>query len=303
MDGDICVIGSLNMDFIVETTRAPEAGETIVGKTFTQLAGGKGANQAYTIGKLGSKVNMIGACGSDSHGQKLLDNLSSNGVNVEDIYKLKDSTGIAFITVEDNSENRIVIIPGANKLLTPQKIKEKKAVIESSSILLIQLEIPVESVVQAVKIANSSGVKVVLDPAPVKKLPLSIYNKIDYLLPNEGELDLLVKRYNLNSEQEKVKKLLNLGVGAVLVTKGDEGVSYYDEKKQQKYNAQKVKAVDTTAAGDAFAGAFTFGIHQKWSLDKSINFGNKVAGITVTKLGAQISIPNRDDLENYSKRR
>jgi len=298
MGGDICVMGSLNMDLVIETLRVPHSGETIISKSFNQIPGGKGANQAYAVGKLGGKVKMIGACGLDSYGDKLLKNLQSGGVNIDNVYRLHDTTGVALITVEENGENRIMLVPGANFQVTPGKIDQKSKIIESASYLLLQLEVPVESVVRAIEIARNKT-KVILDPSPVRKIPERVYQNIDYILPNEGELDLLISSYKLKSEKEKTDQLLELGVGAVIVTKGSRGIAFYSKDIYKTYQRLRVEAVDTTAAGDAFAGAFVFGLQQDWTEEEAIKFAIKVAGVSVTKLGAQTSIPDYQEVEKF----
>ncbi len=299
MKQDILVVGSMNMDLVVEAERYPDAGETILGNNFEQTPGGKGANQAVSIGKLKGNVGFIGACGEDYFGDELLTRMKQNGVEVEKVFRAKESTGVANITVEKQGVNRIIVVQGANKCLTPDLIDEFKEEIKKAEIILIQLEIPIETVLQVIELAHKLGTKVILDPAPAQNLPKNIYSKIDYLLPNEGELDQLVADYNLKTETEKINQLLNWGVGTVLVTKGKEGISVYDSQKKEDYQAIELEAVDTTGAGDAFAGAFAFGLKNNYSLRKAVQFANIVAGFSTTKLGAQRSFPDLSELEEF----
>lgn len=303
MDNDILVVGSMNMDLIVQTNRYPQQGETIFGNDFKLVPGGKGANQALAIGKLGGSVSFIGACGNDYFGDMLLASLKEGKVNVDNVCKVKEHTGIASITVEKNGDNRIIVAQGANSKLTPEIIDAMEKKISRAKIILLQLEIPLETVVRTINIAYSYQTKVILDPAPAQRLPEDIFRKIDYLLPNEGELDLLMRDHCFLHSNEKIDKLLSCGVGTVLVTKGDKGVSLYAKDKQATYQATKVDAVDTTAAGDAFAGAFAYGLQRRWDEDKAIKFANFAAALAVTKLGAQSSLPSREEVIGFIRGR
>ncbi|AZR73752.1 ribokinase [Anoxybacter fermentans] len=301
MKNDILVVGSMNMDLVVQTDRYPKKGETIIGNDFKLVPGGKGSNQALTIGKLGGNVSFIGACGKDYFGDILLSSLKKGGVNTDAVYRLEESTGIAAITIEKNGDNRIIIVQGANSKLTPEMIDTLKNKISRAKIVLLQLEVPLETVIHTIELAHQYNTKVILDPAPARKLPENIYHKIDYLLPNEGELDLLLKDYNLPTLEDKVAQLLDWGVGAVLVTRGEKGISLYTKGMQKTFEAIKVEVVDTTAAGDAFAGAFSLGLYRNWSIEESINYARIVAALTVTKLGAQSSLPDISEVEKFKK--
>lgn len=297
----ILVIGSMNMDLVVQTKRAPEEGETIIGENFTQIPGGKGANQALTVGKLGGDVNFIGACGKDDFGNRLLESLNDGNVKIDQVFKVNDITGIANIILEESGENRIIVVPGANYKLSLDLIDEIEEEIKKAEIILLQLEIPLETVIKIINLAYKYNTKIVLDPAPAQKLPNELYGKIDFLLPNGGELSLLLKDYDLNTVEEKIEKLLELGVGKVLITKGEDGISMYSKNKNKNYPAVKVKAVDTTAAGDSFAGAFVYGIAEGWREEKAIKYAIIVSALVVTKLGAQSSLPSKKDVDKFKK--
>ncbi len=301
MKNSILVIGSMNMDLVVQTDSYPQKGETLVGNNFHQAPGGKGANQALAAGKLGGGVDFIGACGDDAFGEQLLTSLESGGVNTEGVYRLEESTGIASITVEADGDNRIIIVPGANGQLIPELIDNYKAKIEEAELILLQLEIPINTIEHIIEVAADYGTKILLDPAPVKQLAPEIYQDIDYLLPNEGELDSLVPE--LDGVEAKVNKLLSLGVDKVLLTKGAEGVTLYSGQDQTDYSAIKVNPVDTTAAGDAFAGGFAYSLQQGWSEGEAIKFANWVASLSVTTEGAQPSLPTGKEVRKFKQKR
>ena len=264
---DIVVVGSMNMDFVFSVERYPQQGETIIGNRFAITPGGKGANQAAAIGKLGGNVSFVSARGSDIYGDELLANLKRSGVNVDKVFRFEDTTtGVAAITVERKGENRIIVVPGANNKLSPSAIDQFKDVISKAQVVLVQLEIPLETVTKTIEIAHAYQTKVVLDPAPATELPEEIYQKIDYLLPNEWEISQLCKRYHLETENEKINKLLDLGVGGIVITKGERGVTYHTKDKIIEQAAIEAEVVDTTGAGDAFAGGFVVGLHNGWEI-------------------------------------
>ncbi len=292
----ILVVGSMNMDFVITTDRYPEEGETITGHDFNQIPGGKGANQATAAAKLGGEVDFISACGQDIFGEKLLQTLENNGVNVSKVFQLDINTGIANIIIDKDGNNKIIIIPGANGQLTPEMIKKVETKFEKANYVMLQLEIPLETVICSIEMAKKYGAKVILDPAPARELPETIYKNIDYLLPNEIELNSLLKNRNMN-DQEKARHLLKLGVNRVIVTQGEKGVTVYSNKDEKSYKAEKVKAVDTTAAGDAFAGGLAYGLDKGWNEEAAVEFANKVAAFSVSKLGAQSSLPTLAEIK------
>mgnify|MGYP000845326438 CR=1 FL=1 len=295
---DIVVVGSMNMDFVFSVERYPQRGETITGNRFMITPGGKGANQAASIAKLGGKVSFVGARGNDINGEELMANLKDLGVNVENVLCFEDTTtGVAAITLESKGENRIIIVPGANNKLSLSTVEHFREAIRKAQVVLLQLEIPLETVIKTIEIAHDYQTKVVLDPAPAKELPEEIYQKIDYLLPNEGEINQLCKRYNLETEKEKIHKLLDLGVGSIIITKGEQGAIYYARDQIIQQPAIKTKVVDTTGAGDAFAGGFAFGLQKGWEIKDIMKFASCVAGLSVTKHGAQNSAPTMAEVE------
>ncbi|SHM47391.1 ribokinase [Halanaerobium congolense] len=296
----ILVIGSMNMDLVVETERYPEEGETIIGGEFQQIPGGKGANQALAAAKLGKDVEFIGACGDDSFAPKLKSSLKNGGAKIDHIFEIEGvSTGVAVITVDKNGNNRIIVSPGANYELLPEKIEKIRDKIIEAEIILLQLEIPLNTIEKIVEIASKNKTKIILDPAPAQKLSDSILEKIDYLLPNEGELDLLLKDIKTKSRSEKIKLLLEKGVKNIVVTEGEKGINYYGQEKEIHLDTLKVKAVDTTAAGDVFAGAFAASLTAEKDLEKALQFAVQAAAYSVTKIGAQSSIPDKKELTEF----
>lgn len=296
---DILVIGSMNMDLVVKADRYPVNGETVIGSDFQQIPGGKGANQACAIAKLGGKVGFIGACGEDEYGKQLLTNLENCGVDTGFIETVDKSTGIAAITVEKNGDNRIIIIPGANKEVSPNIIENNKNYIKKANIILLQLEIPLNTVIYTIKMAKKYNKTVILDPAPARKLPINIYNMIDFILPNEVEIEGLIPDENLIGTDTKVKRLLELGIKNVILTQGSSGVTLYTNNRKNHYSAEKLEVMDTTAAGDAFAGAFAHYLNLNYSIEEAIKYANIAAGLTVTKLGAQSSLPDEKTINEY----
>lgn len=297
----IVVIGSLNMDIVLETPRMPQIGETIAGSNISFVPGGKGANQAYAIGKLGGDVAMIGAVGADSSGEALLSNLQSAGVKTEGIEVIDGvPTGQAYIMVDENGDNSIILIAGTNGKVTKEIIQNHMDIIESCDIIVMQMEIPVEVICYVKTLAKQLGKIVILDPAPAKAdFPDELWKDVDYIKPNETELGILTHQSidSVESAKEGAEKMLEKGVKHVLVSLGSEGCLFVTREETHFYPAHKVKAVDTTAAGDSFTAAFALAISQGKSHEEAIAFGQKVAAIVVTRKGAQTSIPTMGEIE------
>ena len=297
---NILVVGSLNMDFMIEIKNMPKAGETVLGKAVTLNPGGKGANQAYTAGKLGGNVKMIGAVGDDIYGQMLIENLQQVGVGISAIEKVPgESTGNAFITLNEKGENSIIVIPGTNHCLSRKMIDRHMDLIEWCDILIMQLEIPIDVVCYVKEQALQKGKKIILDPAPARSdLPKKLYKGIDVVKPNETELQTLLGKKITTQEEaiEGAKKLLSFGVKQVVLTMGKDGCLYVSREKTEHFLSEKVEAIDTTAAGDSFTAAMAVALCEEKSYSEAIRFGNKVSGIVVTRKGAQSSIPLREEL-------
>lgn len=297
----ILVVGSLNMDSVVETPHMPKAGETIAGKHISLVPGGKGANQAYAAGKLGGRVGIIGAIGNDSFGLELKANLEQVNVDTGGLSVLKDTaTGQAFITVDDRGENTIIIIAGANGQVSRELINRNFPLLEESDIIIMQLEIPLEVVEYVKDIAVKLGKQVILDPAPaVPGLPDHFWQGIDYIKPNETELAILTGRELKNQEDLRngAREMLAKGVKGVIVTMGQKGCLFVTETKEAYFPANKVQAVDATAAGDCFTAGFALALSRGKSCEEAILFGQKASAIAVTRKGAQTSIPTLEEVE------
>ncbi len=305
----ILVAGSLNMDCVVETPHIPQAGETVSGRTVSFIPGGKGANQAYTVGRLGGNVKMLGAVGRDDFGQALRNNLRKAGVDVSEIYVLeRESTGQAFISIDDTGENSIIVIPGANGALTPELIRQNEEnliqMIEKSDIVVMQLEIPLETVLYVKELAASLHKFIIIDPAPaLSNIPDDFWKGIDYIKPNETELSILTGKQMKTHEEiiDGARIMLEKGVKNVIVTMGGKGCVLVNHDLEQLFEAPRVKAVDTTAAGDCFTAAFTLALAEKKSCPEAIIFGQTASAIAVTRKGAQTSIPTREEVMSAIK--
>lgn len=305
MDKRILIIGSLNMDIVIEMKRMPLIGETVLGKNLTYVPGGKGANQAYAAGKLGGKVTMLGCVGDDSLGQKLKDNLAKSGTNVSYIRNIEGkSTGTAVIYVNGDGDNSIVVISGANEACDVEYLKQNEVLFAESDYVMFQMEIPYETIFYGIGRAKELGKTVILNPAPAPdSLPEDIWEKIDYLTPNETELLKLTGQQEMTMDNIRngAHVLLEKGVKNILVTLGEKGVLFVNDKEEKLYPARKVTAVDTTAAGDCFNGAFITGLAEEMGFEEAIVFANLASSLAVTRKGAQSSIPGRDELEELGK--
>ena len=295
----IVVLGSMNMDLTILADPFPGKGETVTGSGYAEIPGGKGANQAVAAGRMGSDISFISACGGDGFGSTLLDELIKSNVNTDNVKRMNAHTGIALIVREADGDNRIILAAGANGQIDPSMIKTIKTVIEGAGFLLLQLEIPLKTVEYAAELAKKSGTIVILDPAPAVKLSDELLSNVDYLLPNEHELDLVLGGVS-GSLAEKAAILINKGVGKVILTEGDKGVTIVSNNNEMKIAAPKMDAVDTTAAGDTFAGAFAYGLANNWEMVRAAEFAVKAASLSVTKVGAQSSIPWLKEVELLS---
>ena len=296
----VVVAGSINMDLVTVCERAPKGGETLFGKEFFQVPGGKGANQAVAIGKLGTQVTMLGKIGNDSFGKDIVASMKNSGVNTEYIENSASSTGIAKIIVEANGQNRILVVSGANMDVDRAYIDRHIDVINDSDILVTQLEIPIDTVEYVLKKAKEAGKITILNPAPAAQLNDEIIKNSDIIIPNESELGIITSMptNTLKEIEAAAQKLLNMGVKELIVTLGSQGSLHLNKKGSTIHSAYKVNAVDTTAAGDSFIGGLVKNI-QDDNLDEAIEFATKVSAITVTRKGAQISIPTIEEVENF----
>lgn len=296
------VIGSLNMDTTVKVEELPKLGETIFGDDFYESCGGKGANQAVAISKLGMETEMIGMVGKDSQGEKLIQNLNKYGIKSENIIKSNDLTGRAIITVDKKGDNNIIVIPGSNFKITKEYIQEKQDVIASSDVVILQNEIPFETVEFSLLKAKELGKITIFNPAPARQLSEKIFKNTDYLILNETEMEEIFgiginDKVYIGTIFHKKKEC---GIRNIILTLGDNGsVLFSEDDNIKKYDAYEVKAVDTTAAGDSFIGAFTMKICETGDADKAIKYATAVSAIVVTRQGAQDSIPAREEIEKF----
>lgn len=294
------------MDFVIDVEKMPLAGETILGKKVTLVSGGKGANQAYAAGKLGGDVQMIGAVGDDVYGGMLRESLESVGVDTSGVETIEGiPTGNAFITVDENGENRIIVIQGTNACVTKEMVDRHIELIEQCDTVIMQLEIPLEVVTYVKDIAKKKGKTVILDPAPAKAgLSEEFFRGFDIVKPNETEVQTLVGRKMETKEEliEGARELLGKGIDTIIITLGSDGSLLVTKDTSEEFHARKVNAIDTTAAGDSFTAAFAVALGEGHSYREAIKFGNNVSGIVVTRKGAQTSIPTMEEVINNMKK-
>lgn len=290
----IIVVGSINTDMVVGANKLPKPGETLIGHKFFMNSGGKGGNQAVAAARMGGEVSMVANLGADVFGDSAIAKLKDEGVNCEDITRDKDSpSGVAIINVDDKGENQIVVAPGANANLNTDIVSSALERISPSSIVLLQLEIPIESVTRAVELCQQKGCRIILDPAPAQTLPESVYKGTYLLTPNKNEAELLsgISISDRDSVTYAAEKLLRFGVTNVAITLGPQGVFLANGESKQFFEATSVSAVDTTAAGDCFSGAVAAGLSQGFSLVEGIRSGILASSICVTRHGAQEAMP------------
>jgi ribokinase len=297
MSDHIVVVGSLNMDLVVRAPRHPKVGETILGGEFRTYPGGKGANQAVAVARLGSRVHMVGKIGTDSFGDTLLETISENGVDV--VHVRRDAgvpTGVAFITVDKEGQNTIVVASGANASLAPLDVSAAEEAFVGAGVLLLQLEIPLDVVERAISLARQHNVLVVLNPAPAQVLDADLLAEVDYLIPNQTELALLAGQ---DTTEAAIDVLLRHGVCGLVVTLGGDGALVVDEGERIHLPTYNVPVVDTTAAGDAFAAAFSVALTEGLPLIEATRWGNAAGAMTVMTAGAQPSLPYRADFDSF----
>lgn len=304
MNGKILVIGSSNTDMIIKIPKLPKPGETVIGGNFYMASGGKGANQAIAAKRSGADVIFLTRVGDDDFGRSSIESYRKEGVEVNNIIKDKQqASGMAFIMVDSNGENSIAVASGANNGLLPDDIEKVSSVIYESDIVLLQLEIPIETVFSAVKLAFNENKTVILNPAPAQKLGDDLLRMVTIITPNENEAEILtgIKVTDEATARKAADILLSKGVETVLLTMGSRGLLFKDKNRGEVIQAYKVNPVDTTAAGDVFNGAFAAALSHDMELHSAIKFASAAAGISVTKIGAQSSIPDRHEIEEFMK--
>ncbi|MEE3955300.1 ribokinase [Peribacillus frigoritolerans] len=286
----IAVVGSSSMDLVVTSAKRPMAGETVLGDSFITIPGGKGANQAVAAARLGAEVSMVGCVGDDVYGEIILDNLKRNHVNTKYVEPVTGSaSGTAHITLSEG-DNSIIFVKGANDFITPEYVQKAKKVIEESDIVLVQQEIPEETVEYLAELCNTLQKRLLLNPAPARKLSEAVIQQASFLTPNEHEFEIL---FDGRDRTEVLTEYPN----KLFITEGKNGVRFFDGHEEKVVPSFEVEAVDTTGAGDTFNAAFAVAVAEGKSFDESLLFANRAASISVTKLGAQGGMPQRVEVE------
>lgn len=295
MSAKVVVVGSLNMDLVARAQRLPRAGETLAGDSFFTVPGGKGANQAVAVARLGASVAMVGNVGDDAYGEQLRQALEHEGIDCQAVGVCEGvSSGVALITVDAASQNAIVIIPGSNGRLAPESVQRFDALLQAAEVIICQLEVPLATVAWTLARGRELGKTVILNPAPATgPLPADWFAHIDYLTPNESEAQALtgLPVTDLDSARSAGERLLALGAGRVIVTLGAQGALFVTPAGSCHFPAPVVQPLDTTAAGDTFIGGFVAALVRGLEEGEAIAFGQRAAALSVTRAGAQPSIP------------
>ena len=288
-----CVLGSINMDLVTRVERFPRPGETLSGRSFQLFPGGKGANQAVALARLGGRVAMVGARGNDALGAQYDGVLQNAGVDTSGVAVVEASTGTATIVVDARGENFILVVEGANAAVTPAYVERHQKAFAGADALLLQLEVPLESVVLAARLAKRAGTRVILDPAPARELPDELLAHVDILTPNETEAMILTGLDTKDEEgiRRAAEKLLARGAGRVIVKAGARGAYLAGPGSFVRVPGFAVKTVDTVAAGDSFNAGLAFALGEGRALTDAVRFANAVAGLSTTKEGAQSAMP------------
>ena len=295
-ESKILVIGSSNTDMVICTGHLPLPGETVIGGTFFMNPGGKGANQAVTVARLGGRVSFICKTGSDIFGHQANQLFNEEGIDTSYVFSdTKNPSGVALITVDTDAENCIVVAPGANAHLTPNDLKRSAEAVEAADIILLQLEIPMQTVEAAAMMAYRLGKKVVLNPAPASKLSAGLLETLYAITPNETEAEAIsgIRITDERTAEEAARKIASMGVCNVIITLGAKGALVFDGAHCEIVPAYKTQAVDTTAAGDVFNGALVVALSEGRTLPEAVRFACKASAISVTRVGAQNSVPYR----------
>lgn len=281
----ITVVGSINMDLVVSTDHFPKQGETVLGNLYTTVPGGKGANQAVAAARLGSEVQMVGAVGKDAFGDELLAGLKTENVQLQSVKRLEGTSGIANILLSEG-DNRIIVVPGANHKVAIQEVDDCKEKLANSSIVIMQLEMPIPVIQRTLEICHEHGVPTILNPAPASGFKPELLKHCTYLTPNETEAEELFG--------ENWQEALELYPNRLVVTLGEKGAQFYDGEKHVTVTGFPTKAIDTTGAGDTFNGALGTALSEKMPFAEAVRFANAAASLSVEKFGAQGGMPKRD---------
>jgi ribokinase len=304
----ILIVGSLNMDLVAQMPSIPRPGETVIGGRFSTFPGGKGSNQAVAAARTGSHVAMVGKVGDDSFGNQMLQVCKDEGIDTRFIgIDPHDATGVALIIVDSQGQNSIAVASGANLALTADEVHQAMEQLSGIDILVMPLEIPIETVKTAAKIASSRGVRVILNPAPAQELDEDLLHRVDVIIPNENEAERLtgLTIHDEHDARKAGEMLIKLGVGSAIITLGSKGALIIEGPQHapacRYIPAFSVPATDTTAAGDAFVGALATGLGEGLTLYDAAVFANASAAISVTRLGAQPSLPRREEVDRFLK--
>ena len=298
----LVVLGSVNADHVLQVPRFPRPGETLHGNRYQVIPGGKGANQAVAAARLQADIGFIACVGDDAFGRDIRDHFAQDGMNIEHVRIEQDCpTGIAMIQVSDEGENTICISAEANDHLTTEVVNQSRQAIEQADYLLMQLETPMEGVIAAAAMAKQAHTQVILNPAPAKALPAQLLANIDIITPNETEAEVLtgIAVIDEASAAKAAQALHDQGIHTVMITLGAKGVWVSEQGQGRIIAGFRVKATDTTAAGDTFNGAFVAGLLEKMPLESAIQFAHAAAAISVTRFGAQTSIPHRQEVDEF----
>ena len=298
----IVVLGSINIDLVVRAHRAPAGGETLPGEAFLTIPGGKGANQAVAASRLGGKAFMVGRVGGDGFGGQMAKTLEEQGVDTTFLRRdPAESTGVALIVVEASGENRIIVVPGANGRVDKSDVEAAADLIRTAGLLVMQFEVSLETVLFAAKMAQQQGVPILLNPAPPYAVADELLQCVTYLVLNEHEAELIsgLKVDSPRSAETAARSLVAKGARVVIITLGGQGLVMLDGAQAATLPAHTVKVVDSTAAGDAFIGAFSVALLEGGGLEEAARFANAAGALTVTRLGAQTSIPTRKEVLDF----
>ena len=296
----IVVIGSSNTDMTIKTSQLPRPGETVLGGDFYMLQGGKGATQAVAVARMGGRTSFLCKVGNDPFGQASIASYKAEGIDTSYAITTDQApSGVALITVDRAAENCIVVAPGANALLTAEEIDAAEALIADASLVLMQMEIPIQTIMHATALAARHGVKVVLNPAPAAPIPENLYPMLHLITPNRTEAESLtgIRIHDPESARRAADVLTEKGVERVVITLGSEGALIKEGNRYEHIPAQRVEAIDTTAAGDTFNGALCVALVEGRTLAEAVSFASRASAIAVTRLGAQASIPHRSEVE------
>ncbi|ARK32617.1 ribokinase [Halalkalibacter krulwichiae] len=286
----ITVVGSINMDMVTVTDQVPVQGETLIGERFETIPGGKGANQAVAAARLGGNVQFIGRVGDDAFGKELQQVLQQEGISVTNVEPVThSSSGVATILLSEN-DNRIIVIPGANRHVTPEYVERHKEQLLASDLVLLQFEIPLETIRYCLDLCEQAGIPAIVNPAPAQNLGEDYWKKALYITPNETE----EKELDLDQNQEIAQKLI--------VTMGERGAKFTENGEEKLVPSYKVEPTDTTGAGDTFNGALAVAISENMSLQQAVEFANAAAALSVQRFGAQGGMPTRDELEQFIRK-